>query len=132
SNKGFLLFAIPDLRQPSLLLIIHSTHSAWHSTTWHSCTSRFRLLSVSNYTFCSQQHTCNRSSIFKSYTANFSRVNNTSSKQVFVNFSAGIKTIVTSTFFDLLHHDRTFDTAIDNDLTKRLFNSTFNDLDTSC
>ena len=44
-----------------------------------------------NYTFCSQEHTGNRSSIFKSHTSNLGRIYHTSCVQVLINIGTGIE-----------------------------------------
>ena len=61
-------------------LITHTTHIRSTMTM----RSFFFLWFVSNHTFCSQQHTCNRSSIFQSNTGNFCRINYTGFQQVFI------------------------------------------------
>ena len=92
----------------------HATHSgSTHRHFW------FIFFLFHNYTFCSQEHTCNRSGIFQSYTSYLSRIYHTGSVQVFVNISTGIVTEVTFTFAYFLYYYCTFLTCIGNNLTKR-------------
>ena len=82
---------------------------------------------LSATTFCGQQHTSDRSCIFQSNTGNFCRINYTGFVKVFIHFGACIETKVGFAFFYFLNYDRTFDTAVGNDLAKWFFNSSSND-----
>ena len=105
----------------------HATHSgSTHRHFW------FIFFLFHNYTFCSQEHTCNRSGIFQSYTSYLSRIYHTGSVQVFVNISTGIVTEVTFTFAYFLYYYCTFLTCIGNNLTKRFLDGTLDNLDTGC
>ena len=101
----------------------HATHSgSTHRHFW------FIFFLFHNYTFCSQEHTCNRSGIFQSYTSYLSRIYHTGSVQVFVNISTGIVTEVTFTFAYFLYYYCTFLTCIGNNLTKRFLDGTLDNL----
>src|ERR1044072_4877803 len=90
----------------------------------------FFLRFVGNYALSSEYHTGNRSGVFQCNTSNFSRIDYSSAKQVFVFLSTCVETVIVLTFFYFLYNDATFQTAVCYDLTQRLFNSTFNDSDT--
>ena len=87
---------------------------------------------VCNHTFCSQQHTGDGSCIFKSDTGYFGWIDYTGLEKIFIHFSAGVKTIIGFSFLYFLNNDTSFDSAIENDLANRFFESTFYNQDTGC
>ena len=108
----------------------HSAHAA-HARSAHRH-FWFIFFLFHDHTFCSQEHTCDRSCIFKSHTSYFSRIYYTGSVQIFVNIRTSIVTEVTFTFTYFLNNYRTFLACIGNNFAKRLFDSTFDDTDTCC
>src|SRR5690606_36216121 len=66
------------------------------------------------------------------YTRNFSWVDNTGTNQVFVYICTSIETEISRTLFYFLNNYCAFNTCIVTDLTKRLFDSTPNDINTDC
>ena len=65
----------------------------------------FFLRLVCNYTLSGEQHTSDRSGIFKCNTANLSRIDHTCCKKVFIFFCTSIEAVVTFSFFNLLYND---------------------------
>ena len=128
-QRVFLLYAL-SFTLSALSLIIHSTHS-WCAAPGCECGSSFLGLSATTHSVVNNIPAI-EAAFSKSNTGNFCWIDNTSFEKVFIHFSAGIKTKITFSFFYFLNNDTSFDTAIVNDLAKRFFDSTFNNLDTGC
>src|SRR6185437_13345769 len=109
------------------LLIIHSTHAR---STARMSVSFFFLGLVGDYTLGGQQHTGDRSGIFKCNTGYLGRVDDAGPEEVLVFSSACVETIIGLAFLHLLYDDAAFETAVANDLTEGLFERAFNDRDT--
>src|SRR5690606_41281293 len=56
-------------------------------------------------------------------------INYTSADQVFEFISSCVVSEIAGSFFNFLYDYRTFDPSVRTDLTQRLFNRTFNDVD---
>ena len=91
--------------------------------------SFFFLGLVGDHTFGGQQHTGDRSGIFKRNTGNLGRVDNPGPEEVLIFSGAGVETVIGLAFLDLLYNDAAFETAVANDLPQGLFECTFNDRD---
>src|SRR5690606_12134872 len=53
--------------------------------------------------------------------------NNAGLEKIFIHFSPCVKAVITFAFFYFLYYYAAFNTAVDNDLAKRFFNSSFYD-----
>ena len=105
----------------------HSTHS-WGATHWHL---RFLFGFVNNQTLCGEEHTGNRSGIFKSYTSYLGRINDTGLTHIFVLVGTGIVTEVALALANLLNDNSTLATTVNGNLAQRLLDSALNNVDTS-
>ena len=108
---------------------LHHAAHATHSGSTHRHIGFFFLL-VADDTFGSQEHTGNRSGILQSHTSHLGRVDDTAGFHVLVFVLTGIVTEVAFSLAYFLNNHRTFQTCILHNLTKRLFDGTFYDIDT--
>ena len=103
----------------------HTTHAWGCRSSWH-----FFLL-FSDYTFCGQEHACDRSCIFQCHTSNLSWVDYASFKEVFVLVGACIVTKVALAVSNLVYHNCAFETSVVHNLAKWFFDGTLYDANTS-
>lgn len=84
----------------------HAAHTS-HAGSHTGCgTGRILFFLVGNHTLGGEEHTGNRSGIFKSYTGNLGRVDNTSGKEVLIFTRAGIVSEVAFAVFYFLYQQR--------------------------
>ena len=112
------------------LSLIDTLHHAAHAgvSHWHF---GLVLLLVADNALSSEEHACNRSSIFKSHTSYLGGVYHTSCTQVTKLLGLCVVAIVTFAFAHLVHDNSTLDASVAANLTERFLYGTTNDVDTS-
>ena len=72
----------------------------------HGATAmRFLFRFINHYAFCSKEHSCNRSCIFKCNAGYFNRIDNARLVEIFIFFSSCIETKVIFAFPDFLNNN---------------------------